>query len=118
MTWNIGNAELEADGRAHTEDLEAVAQTILRNDPDAVALQELTGADQLKILLGYLRSRYNGAVATPGNTDRVEAVLVKDRDARFEELAAEEKHALCATFRLRHERPTIALVSAHGDAFS
>jgi hypothetical protein len=30
---------------------QAIAETILSNDPDAVALQELTGPDQLKILL-------------------------------------------------------------------
>jgi hypothetical protein len=46
MTWNIGYAELEDDTRAHTKDLKAVAETILSNDPDAVALQELTGDDQ------------------------------------------------------------------------
>jgi len=66
ITWNIGYAELEDDSRAHTKDLQAVADTILTNDPDAVALQELTGAEQLKVLLGYLRGRYSGAVAPLG----------------------------------------------------
>src|SRR5437773_10970956 len=83
MTWNIGYAELEDDSRAHTKDLQLVAKTILSNDPDAVALQELTGPEQLKILLGYLHGRYRGAVAPPGNSDRVDAVLVQDRDAGF-----------------------------------
>jgi len=32
-----GYAELESDSRAHTKDLQAVAQTILSNDPDAIA---------------------------------------------------------------------------------
>ena len=54
ITWNIGYAELEDDSRAHTRDLQAIAETILSNDPDAVALQELTGADQLKILVRKL----------------------------------------------------------------
>src|SRR5215813_12241264 len=63
MTWNIGYAELEDDSRAHTKDLKMVAETILNHDPDAVALQELTGADQLKILLGNLHDRYRGAIA-------------------------------------------------------
>ena len=30
----------------------------------------LTGAEQLKILLGHLHGRYKGAVALPGNADR------------------------------------------------
>src|SRR5215208_8127558 len=63
LTWNIGYAELEDDTRAHDKDLPAVADVILRKDPDAVALQELTGAAQLNVLLGLLRSKYRGSVA-------------------------------------------------------
>src|SRR2546425_1113752 len=100
MTWNIGYAELEDESRAHTQDLRAVADTILSNDPDAVALQELTGPEQLKILLSFLHSRYRGALAPIGNADRVEAVLVKDRDARFEQIAADGKYAISASFHL------------------
>ena len=118
MTWNIGYAELEDDSRAHTKDLQAIAETILTNDPDAVALQELTGAEQLKILLGHLRGRYKGAVAPPGRSDRVEAVLVKDRDAEFEHLFADGKYAIAASFHLRPQSPEIVLMSAHADAFS
>src|SRR5215813_3030376 len=55
LTWNIGYAELEDDTRAHDKDLVAVAEVILREDPDAVALQELTGNSQLNILLTQLR---------------------------------------------------------------
>ncbi len=117
MTWNIGYAELEQDSRAHTEDLKAVAETILTNDPDAVALQELIGEDQLKILVGYLHGRYSGSVARSGNADRVEAILVKDRQAHFENLTAGDSYALAATFRLRSGLPTIVLISAHADAF-
>src|SRR5829696_5471479 len=83
LTWNIGYAELEDDTRAHDKDLPAVAETILREDPDAVALQELTGKPQLNILLGLLHGKYRGAVAQQGNGDRFEAVLVKDVRARF-----------------------------------
>jgi endonuclease/exonuclease/phosphatase family metal-dependent hydrolase len=118
MTWNIGYAELEEDTRAHTKDLRAVAETILSQDPDAVALQELTGEDQLKILLGYLHGKYRGAVATHGATDRVEAVLVKDREASFEELQGGERYEAAASFHLKPELPQLILISAHADAFS
>src|SRR5215813_466037 len=83
LTWNIGYAELEDDTRAHDKDLPAVAEVILREDPDAVALQELTGSGQLNKLLGLLHGRYRGAVAQQGRDDRFEAVLVKDTGASF-----------------------------------
>ena len=118
MTWNIGYAELEDDSRAHTKDLQAVAETILSNDPDAIALQELTGAEQLKVLLGYLHGHYRGAVAPPGNSDRVDAILVKDRNAGFEQLPADGKFAIAASFHPRPELPNVVFVSAHADAFS
>lgn len=118
ITWNIGYAELEDDSRAHTRDLQAIAETILSNDPDAVALQELTGADQLKTLLGHLKGHYKGAVAPAGNSDRIDAVLVKNRDARFEPLPADGKYAIAASFRVQSQSPEIVFVSAHADAFS
>jgi endonuclease/exonuclease/phosphatase family metal-dependent hydrolase len=117
LTWNIGYAALEDDSRAHTKDLRAVADTILSKDPDAVALQELTGPDQLKVLLGFLHNRYQGAIAPTGSADRVTAVLVKGRGARFDNFAADQKYAVAATFRLRPELPQIVFVSAHADAF-
>jgi endonuclease/exonuclease/phosphatase family metal-dependent hydrolase len=117
MTWNIGYAELEEDTRAHTKDLRAVAETILKQDPDAVALQELTGEEQLKILLGYLGGRYRGETAHP-DTDRVEAVLVKDSEARFEGLFAGGKYEVATRFHLTRELPELVLISAHADAFS
>src|SRR6186997_296519 len=83
LTWNIGYAEFEDDTRAHDKDLPAVAELILRQDPDAVALQELTGKAQLNTLLGLLRGRYRGAVAQQGKGDRFEAVLVKGNGAKF-----------------------------------
>src|SRR5258705_4418496 len=83
LTWNIGYAELEDDTRAHDKDLPAVAELILRQDPDAVALQELTGNSQLSILLKLLHGKYRGAVAQQGKGDRFEAVLVKDSGAVF-----------------------------------
>jgi endonuclease/exonuclease/phosphatase family metal-dependent hydrolase len=118
MTWNIGYAEFEDDTRAHTGDLRAVADAILAADPDAVALQELTGADQLKVLLGHLGGRYRGAVARANGQDRVEAVLVKDTSARFADVPAGAKYAAAASFRTRPELPQIEFVSAHADAFS
>src|SRR5690349_24203303 len=83
LTWNIGYAELEDDTRAHDKDLPAVAELILRQQPDAVALQELTGAPQLNVLLNLLKGKYQGAIAQKGKGDRFEAVLVKDTGAKF-----------------------------------
>jgi endonuclease/exonuclease/phosphatase family metal-dependent hydrolase len=117
MTWNIGYAELEDDSRAHTKDLPAIAEIILRNDPDAVTLQELTGPEQLKILLGHLHGKYSGAVASAA-ADRLEAVLVKSRDARFESFPAGGKYAIAASFHLKSSSPEIVLISAHADAFN
>jgi endonuclease/exonuclease/phosphatase family metal-dependent hydrolase len=117
MTWNIGYADREDDSRAHTNDLKAVAETILKNDPDAVTLQELTGPEQLKALLKHLQGKYYGAIATAGNADRFEAVLVKGRDARFESLPAGENFVVAASFHLKLKAPEIVLVSAHANAF-
>jgi endonuclease/exonuclease/phosphatase family metal-dependent hydrolase len=119
MTWNIGYGDLEDDSRAHTRDLKAVADVILANDPEAVALQELTGADQLENLLGQLKGRYRGAVCSATKTDRVEALLVKDRSAQFQNIVAADKCALAATFHTGGSSSReITLVSAHADAFS
>ena len=118
LTWNIGYAELEDDTRAHDKDLPAVADLILREDPDAVALQELTGTAQLKILLGLLNGNYRGAVAQQGAGDRFEAVLVKDARATFIPVAVGARYALAASFRSRPGTPEIAFLSAHADAFN
>jgi endonuclease/exonuclease/phosphatase family metal-dependent hydrolase len=125
MSWNIGNGDLEAETRAHVEDLSAVAQVILENDADAVAIQELTGKDELKLLVRHLKNRYRGYVCSSGNADRVEAVLVKDqaggnneRTVRFDDVPAADRFAAAATFRLYQDLPEIVLVSAHADAFN
>src|ERR1041384_4738143 len=118
LTWNIGYAELEDDTRAHDKDLPAVAEVILRQDPDAVALQELTGKTQLHTLLGLLRGKYRGAVAQQGNGDRFEAVLVKDGSARFTPVPASGSYAVAASFRPRSDTPEVVLLSAHADAFN
>jgi endonuclease/exonuclease/phosphatase family metal-dependent hydrolase len=118
LTWNIGYAELEDDTRAHDKDLPAVAEVILREDPDAVALQELTGKAQLNILLGLLHSKYRGAVAQQGKGDRFEAVLVKDAGATFIPVAVGARYALGASFRPRQNTPEVVLLSAHADAFN
>jgi hypothetical protein len=97
LTWNIGYAELEDDTRAHDKDLPAVAEVIMRQDPDAVALQEVTGNAQLKVLLGLLHGKYRGSVAQQGNTDRFEAVLVKDPGARFIPVPVGDRYALGLT---------------------
>ena len=118
LTWNIGYAELEDDTRAHDKDLPAVAELILRKDADAVALQELTGNAQLKILLGLLKGRYRGAVAQQGKGDRFEAVLVKDDGAQFIPVPVGARYALGASFRSRDGSHEVLLLSAHADAFS
>jgi endonuclease/exonuclease/phosphatase family metal-dependent hydrolase len=118
FTWNIGYAELEDDTRAHNKDLPAVAEVILRQDPDAVALQELTGTAQLNILLGLLHGKYRGAVAQQGKGDRFEAVLVKDTRATFIPVAVGTRYALAASFQSRPETPEVVLLSVHADAFN
>ena len=118
LTWNIGYAELEDDTRAHDKDLPAVADVILREDPDAVALQELTGNAQLKSLLGLLHGKYRGAVAQQGRDDRFEAVLVKDGNAKFSPVAAGARYAMAATFRSPQGTREVVLLSAHADAFN
>lgn len=118
LTWNIGYAELEDDTRAHNKDLPAVAEVILREDPDAVALQELTGTGQLNILLGLLHGKYRGAVAQRGQGDRFEAVLVKDAQATFIPVAVGARYALGASFRSRPDASQVVLLSAHADAFN
>ena len=118
LTWNIGYAELENDTRAQNKDLPAVADVILREDPDAVALQELTGDPQLKLLLKQLQGKYRGAVAQQGQGDRFEAILVKDTRATFTPVAVGSRYALAASFRARPDIPEIVFLSAHADAFN
>src|SRR5688572_16784520 len=118
MSWNIGYGDLETETRARNEDLPAVAKIILDNNPDAVALQELTGESQLKLLLKHLKSRYRGQVSSLGKADRVAAVLVKERNVDFNDVPAGDRFAVAASFRLRPQMPEIVFISAHADAFS
>jgi len=118
LTWNIGYAELEDDTRAHDKDLPAVAELILRQDADAVALQELTGNAQLNKLLGLLKGRYRGAVAQQGKGDRFEAVLVKDAGAKFIPVPVGARYALGASFQSDDGTHEVLLLSAHADAFN
>ena len=130
LTWNIGNGDLEFETRAHAEDLPAVARVILDNDAGAVALQELTGIDQLKLLLQHLKNRYSGYVCSSAGGDRVEAVLVRrtnqsgksagpgEAGAIFSDVPAGDRLGAAATFHVRRDSPEVVLVSAHADAFS
>ena len=118
LTWNIGYAELEDDTRAHDKDLPAVADVILRHDPDAVALQELTGRAQLNVLLSLLHGKYRGSVAQQGGGDRFEAVLVKDSGATFIPVPVGARYALAASFRPRGDSQPVLVLSAHADAFN
>jgi endonuclease/exonuclease/phosphatase family metal-dependent hydrolase len=118
LTWNIGYAELEDDTRAHDKDLAAIAEVILREDADAVALQELTGNAQLKTLLGLLQGKYRGAVAQQGKGDRYEAILVKDANARFIPVPVGDRYALGASFKTGEDTQPVLVLSAHADAFN
>jgi endonuclease/exonuclease/phosphatase family metal-dependent hydrolase len=118
LTWNIGYAELEDDTRAHDKDLPAVAEVIMRQDPDAIALQEVTGNAQLKVLLSLLHGKYRGSVAQQGNTDRFEAVLVKDPGARFLPVPVGDRYAQGVSFKPSDDTQPVLLVSAHADAFN
>ena len=118
LTWNIGYAELEDDTRAHDKDLPAVADVILREDADAVALQELTGKPQLNNLLDLLHGKYRGAVAQQGRGDRFEAVLVKDGGATFIPVAVGTRYAQGVSFQPREDTQRVVLLSAHADAFN
>jgi len=118
MTWNIGYAELEDDTRAHDKDLPAVAELILRQEPDAVALQELTSGAQLNLLLSLLKGKYRGAIAQQGKGDRFEAVLVKDAGAKFIPVPVGARYALGASFQSSPGAHDVLLLSAHADAFS
>lgn len=118
LTWNIGYADLEDDTRAHDKDLPAISEVILRQDPDAVALQELTGKPQLNTLLGLLHGRYRGSVAQQGKGDRFEAILVKDNSVTFTPIAVNSRYALAASFRSRQNTREVVLLSAHADAFN
>ena len=118
LTWNVGYAELEDDTRAHTKDFPAIAEVILKADPDAVALQELTGREQLNVLLRLLQGRYRGEVAQQGQGDRFEAVLVKDTQAVFTPVKLGARYALGASFRPHADGPQVVLLSAHADAFN
>ena len=132
ISWNVGNGDLESETRAHNEDLPAVAKLIKDNDADAVALQELTGENQLKLLLAHLENRYRGYVCSSGDADRVDAVLVKnsnetpvrsrrgvddDQHVQFNDVPAGKRFAGAATFHLP-TLPEVVLISAHADAFS
>src|SRR5262245_9601432 len=118
LTWNIGYAELEDDTRAHDKDLPAVAEVILREDADAVALQEMTGNAQLKTLLGLLHGKYRGAVAQQGRGDRFEAMLVKDAGARFIPVPVGDRYALGVSFKPGDDTQPVLVLSAHADAFN
>lgn len=122
LSWNIGNGDLEQETRAHNDDLPVIAKLILEKDADAIALQELTGEDQLKLLLKQLNNRYRGYVSASGNGDRVDAVLVKKSYGEdklvFSGVAAAGRFAATATFTFGQDMPQVSLMSAHADAFS
>ena len=105
LSWNIGNGDLETETRAHTDDLDAVAKVILDNDVDVATLQELTGQDQLKVLLKQLNNEYRGFACGSGNGDRVDAVLIRklgrgEEKPEFRDVPAAGRFAASATFRL------------------
>ena len=118
LTWNIGYAELEDDTRAHDKDLPAIAELILKEDPDAVALQELTGTQQLNTLVGLLKGKYRGAVAQWSKLDRLEAVLAKDPSAQFVQIVVGDRNTVGTQFKAHDGMPKLLLISVHADAFN
>jgi endonuclease/exonuclease/phosphatase family metal-dependent hydrolase len=118
MTWNIGYADPENDSRAHGEDMKQIARVIAAHNPDAIALQELAGPDQLEDLITALHHRYKGALAKFGDEDRVEGILVKSTDAQFENFPTGNKYSLAATFRMNGIDQPVVFISAHADAFN
>jgi endonuclease/exonuclease/phosphatase family metal-dependent hydrolase len=118
MTWNIGYAGPENDSRAHVEDMRQIARVIAAHNPDAVALQELAGPDQLQDLVTALHHRYKGALAKFGDEDRVEGILVKGVDAQFENFPTGNKYSLAATFHMSGIDQPVVFISAHADAFN
>jgi endonuclease/exonuclease/phosphatase family metal-dependent hydrolase len=91
---------------------------ILREDADAVALQEVTGNAQLQILLGLLQGKYRGAVAQQGRGDRYEAMLVKDTGAKFIPVPVGDRYALGVSFKPSDDTQQVLVLSAHADAFN
>jgi len=119
MTWNIGYADLDADNRAQNKDIPNIAEVILNNDPDIVALQEITGEAQLQFLLRRLRGKYKGAISPLGNDDRTVAVLAKDQAAIFETINTETGRTAIAThIKLGEDKPSVTFISAHADAYN
>ena len=120
MTWNIGYAALEDDTRAHTSDLSAVAEIILKNSPDAVALQELADPSQLDLLIDRLGRRYRGFAGRMNRSDRIDAVLVKHGAAQFAAVPTSRADAASAVFHVRAgtQAREIVFISAHADAYS
>ena len=120
MTWNIGYAALEDDTRAHSSDLSAIAETILKSSPDAVALQELADPSQLDLLIDRLGRRYRGFTGRMNRSDRVDAVLVKDTAAQFAGVPTFRADAASAVFHVRAGTQVreIVFISAHADAYS
>src|SRR5258708_1338399 len=119
MTWNIGYADLDADNRAQNKDIPNIAEVILNNDPDIVALQEITGEGQLQFLLRRLKGKYKGSISPLGNDDRTVAVLVKDQTAIFETINTETgRTAIAAHLKLGEDKPSVTFISAHADAYN
>lgn len=80
--------------------------------------QYFNGMEQLNVLLGLLHGRYRGEVAQAGQSDRYEAVLVKDRGATFTAIEGGQRYALAAYFKPHADEPEVVLLSAHADAFN
>jgi endonuclease/exonuclease/phosphatase family metal-dependent hydrolase len=119
LSWNIGYADLESDNRAQNKDLPHIAEIILKEDPDVVALQELTGTVQLQILLRHLRGKYFGEVAARGDSDRTVGVLVKHRATEFTVITSSTgRNALAARFYQGEDKPPVTIISVHADTFN
>lgn len=116
VTWNVGSALESGDGGLADEHLELVARVLNDLDPDVCFLQELAGRFQLRRLQRALGEGWVAVVSPERSTRRVAALARRGALEPFDASAAGPR-ALGVVYR-REDRPPVALVGLHADAFS
>jgi endonuclease/exonuclease/phosphatase (EEP) superfamily protein YafD len=118
LTWNIGYAYGKDDSRAKDSDLGKVAGVIKREQPDVVALQELSGRPQLRALLRRLRGEYQGFLDNGEDADRYTAILVHAPKMQFRAIRTSTgRSASAAVFRVARSPLKFCAISAHAQAW-
>jgi len=116
LSWNIGKVyHARWDSRASDADLDHVAQVIRQTNPHVVALQELTGPEQLGHLVSMLGRKWRG-VAPEDAYDRRAALLVR-LPVRFVPLATSSGRIAQGAVVTPPAGGSFALASVHLDAF-